>query len=111
MFPTQGKDFCHTNSHMPPLKIYPRIYTFLTGVFSDYKMPENRQKTEKSHPWDKDSSKTACLVVYSSQSSQRQNLTHYDIKMAVYLNWKFIFELKSGRVVFDPNVYLDPTLI
>ena len=26
----------------PPLKKSPRIYTFLTGAFSDYKMPENR---------------------------------------------------------------------
>ena len=31
-----------TNSHMPPpKKTSPRIYTFLTGAFSDYKMPEN----------------------------------------------------------------------
>ena len=34
-----------------PPQISPRIYTFLTGAFSDYKMPENRQKPEKSHPW------------------------------------------------------------
>ena len=26
----------------PPLKKFSRIYTFLTGAFSDYKMPENR---------------------------------------------------------------------
>jgi hypothetical protein len=28
MFPTQGKDFFHTNSHMPPLKISPGFTRF-----------------------------------------------------------------------------------
>ena len=46
--PKEG--FFHTNFHMPPQKFLPG-FTFLTGAFSDYKMLENLQKTEKSHPW------------------------------------------------------------
>ena len=36
--------------YAPPPNNSPRIFTFLTGAFSDYKMPENRQKPENSHP-------------------------------------------------------------
>ena len=42
--------FSYKLPYAPPLKISPRIYTFLTGAFSFYKMPENRQKPDKSHP-------------------------------------------------------------
>ena len=42
----------------------------------------------------------------------------FEYKRAVYLNWKFVFELKSGKAVYliwmiciwSQNVYLDPTL-